>query len=287
MVSSLDSSRTRATARRRLGFTMLEIMTSVTLSLMLMYAVARIFTRVGGTMNETTSVMSTINTLRNAKVRLTEDLENVTVRTAPPRNSRLGDGFLCYSEGLGAPTARLYNQGFGMRPATVTVDDVALDSERYLAYDGDVTDTDTNGRPLFCDSTVGDTDDILSFTAKAPAGKQFRGRYIRPVYTYDTDGVTVLNVSGVADFFYSDYAEIVWFVRGTNLYRRVLPLMGNKELQESLNAFAAGYAAIDSNCSYNQACDLRNNGCGFLRYYDVSVHLGADGTVEANTIGDL
>ena len=51
---------------------------------MLMYAVARIFTRVGGTMNETTSIMSMSSQLRNAKDTLTADLTfhaNGTVAT--------------------------------------------------------------------------------------------------------------------------------------------------------------------------------------------------------------
>ena len=52
------------------------------------------------------------------------------------------------------------------------------------------------------DATVGDVDDILAFTAKADPATPFRGLI---------DGV-------IAE---RDYAEIIWFVRGNTLYRRV------------------------------------------------------------------
>lgn len=305
MTRSQDKSRARAAFRRRLGFTLLEIMTSVTLSLMLMYAVARIFSRVGGTMNETTSIMEATNSLRNAKNRLTADLEAITVNPAPPRNSRLNDGYLCYVEGLGAPTDRLYLQStglnYGLRPNLFSTDCIALDSQRFAIYG--LTETDDNGGLLAADSTVGDTDDILSFTAKAPAGKPFRGRYIRP--KYDGNG----NIySGEQDMFESEYAEIVWFVRGTTLYRRVLPILSNERLQDSLYAFDCAWrggcapdgspnasdpdntiVAAYSNGEFTaaQASDLCNYGCGFFRFYDVSMHLDSAGKPEANTLGDL
>ncbi|MBR0225550.1 MAG: hypothetical protein IJL92_05785 [Thermoguttaceae bacterium] len=301
MTRSLDQRRARAAFRRRLGFTMLEIMTSVTLSLMLMYAVARIFSRVGGTMNETTSIMESTNAIRNAKNRLTSDLENITVNPVPPRNSRLNDGYLCYVEGMGASVDRLYSSGGGVdytkKPALFSTDCVALDAERYQAYGSSGSYED------WVDSTVGDTDDILSFTARAPEGKPFRGRYIRP--KYDAYG----NIfSGEQDTYESEYAEIVWFVRGTTLYRRVLPILPNERLQDSLYAFDCAWrggcdasgapngsdpdnsiVAAYSNGEFtsDEALELCNFGCGFFRYFDVSVHLDAKGRPEANTLGDL
>ena len=300
MTGNLDKRSGRSAFRRRLGFTMIEIMTSVTLSLMLMYAVARIFSRVGGTMNETTSIMQATNSLRNAKNRLTADLEGITVDPVPPRNSRLGDGYLCYVEGMGASIDRLYSAGYDALPQIFSTACVALDPERYQRYRNDSESDYTD----WVDSTVGDVDDILSFTARAPVDKPFRGRYVRP--KYNAYGRVY---SGEVDTFESEFAEIVWFVRGTTLYRRVLPILSNERLQESLEAF---YFAAQGGCdqagnpdgsdpdntivsavgpsgkiTLAQAYDLCNFGCGFFRYYDVSVHLDSNGKLVANTLGDL
>ncbi len=292
MTHSLDKRRARAAFRRRLGFTMIEIMTSVTLSLMLMYAVARIFSRVGGTMNETTSIMQATNSLRNAKNRLTADLEGITVDPVPPRNSRLGDGYLCYVEGMGAPMHRLYNGGYDSFPSKpFSTACIALDSERYQHYKGrsgsDYTD--------WVDTTVGDVDDSLSFPARAPVDRQFRGRYIRPIYD-ETGAIT----GGVPDTFESEVAEIVWFVRGTTLYRRVLPILSNERLQESLYALRlAGnqgtinwdkdtvYVSEPLNVPNPNPDPLCDYGCGFFRFYDVSVHLDEYGRLVANDTSDL
>lgn len=291
MTGNLDKRSGRSAFRRRLGFTMIEIMTSVTLSLMLMYAVARIFSRVGGTMNETTSIMQATNSLRNAKNRLTADLEGITVDPVPPRNSRLGDGYLCYVEGMGAPISRLYPSGYNSTPQIFSTSSIALDPERYQKYHIIEGSADTSD---WVDSTVGDTDDILSFTARAPVDKPFRGRYIRP--RYNPDGTIY---SGEQDTFESEFAEVIWFVRGTTLYRRVLPILSNERLQESLNAFelaAQGgtdgndnnsiFASIPDNYTGVQAASLRY-GSGFFRYYDVSVHMDSSGNLVANTLGDL
>ncbi len=284
-------------SRRRLGYTLLEIMTAVTLGLMLMYAVARIFSRVGGQMNETMSTMEMNNALRNAKNRLTADLEALSVTPQAPRNSRMNEGYLCYVEGLGGPFPRVHANSAATGVAGFATGDVALDTERYEVYN----ETDFNS-----DSTIGDLDDILSFTAKAPAGQPFRGRYIKPIYAYDGNGRYIADAQ--IGTFESQYAEIVWFVRGTTLYRRVLPLLSDEMLQESLKALK--YAATDTdergNAIGREGDELTNvayenvkMGYGFYYFYDVSVHLGKqdvvapDGSntivsyVVANSLGDL
>ncbi|MCF0234140.1 MAG: hypothetical protein HUK22_04080, partial [Thermoguttaceae bacterium] len=137
--------------------------------------------------------------------------------------------------------------------------DLALDSER--------------GR---YDDTVGDLDDILAFTARAKEGRLFRGRFLEPVY--NADGSVAAIKPTVVE---SQYAEIIWFVRGTTLYRRVLPIVSNEKLQASFQAIAdlGGYEG-------SSAANLRT-GFGFYRFYDVSVHAGPDGVLVANTLGDL
>ncbi len=281
---------TRAT-RARLGFTMLEIMTSVALALMLMYSVARIFSRVGGAMNETTSIMEMTNSLRNVKNRLTTDLESLTLVPNPPANSQLDPGYFCYVEGLGGPFSQVSNPATGAL-APFGTSDLALDTERLERYG---KTADASGNVDYVDTTVGDTDDILSFTAKAPADKPFKGRYFRPIRKVDAAGNVVLDVEEAV--YESQFAEIVWFLRGTTLYRRVLVIMPDEVLQESLNAFVVAYANgsdnlakfMDAKPATFNAESLRR-GFGFFRYYDVSVHtkyVNGVGYVCANTLGDL
>lgn len=286
MTKSLFSRRSNALSPRR-GFTLLEILTSITLALTLMYAVARIFSNVGGSMNETMSSMEMSNALRNAKNRLTADLEATSVTLAPPRNSRRDEGFFCYVEGMGGPFDRIApdvaSGGNGGNP--FSVGDVAIDLERFQT----TNDVDANGVPEAVDATVGDLDDILSFTAKAPDGRPFRGRFIEPVYATATDAdgnVYKEIVDGIPTTIESEYAEIVWFVRGTTLYRRVLPLVSNERLQESFEALRQAAFISDSPFA-GVAYENVRHGFGFYQYYDVSVHMGADGALVANTLGDL
>ena len=237
---------------------------------MLMYSVARIFSRVGGQMNETMSAMSMIEELRNAKNRLTADLEALSVSPEPTRNSRMNEGYLCYIEGMGGPYTRVADNN-----GPFATSDLALDTERFER----LNDPDFNS-----DNTVGDLDDVLMFTAKAPDGQPFRGRYVKPIY--NDAGVIV---DGQIATFDSQYAEIVWFVRGSTLYRRVLPLLSNEQLQASFRALevAAGLSDPASESLANVAYDNVKRGFGFFYFYDVSVHMGNDGYLVANTLGDL
>lgn len=268
MNNSLDFRRRNAYRARKLGYTLLEIMTSVTLALMLMYSVARIYSRVGGEMNETMSTMGMTNALRNAKDRLVEDLNGLTVSPESPSNSRLNEGYLCYIEGMGGPFNRIAANGG--KPFSTSA--IALDSERFDAY---------NNADFNSDNTVGDLDDIISFTSKAPAGQPFRGRYVKPVYN-----VAGNLVDGEVAVFESQYAEIVWFVRGTTLYRRVLPIMSDHELQASFAALQMAAAGTDATLG-GVAYENVRKGFGFYYLYDVSVHMGENGYLVANSLGDL
>ena len=71
----------------------------------------------------------------------------------------------------------------------------------------------------FADVQGEDSDDCLRFTAKAPPGQPFTGRMwvTQPAgancfYNADVQPITVT----------SEYAEIIYFLRNGNLYRRVL-----------------------------------------------------------------
>jgi len=83
------------------------------------------------------------------------------------------------------------------------------------------------GENEFADVQGEDSDDYIRFTAKAPAGQPFTGRmYLPPL-----NGLTIANMTALQQQIYlstqpititSEYAEIIYFLRNGNLYRRVL-----------------------------------------------------------------
>ncbi len=251
--------------RRQRGYTLLEILLSVTLMLMLMYGVANIFSRVGSVMNETQSTMEMSNSLRNARDRLESDLTSVSVPLTPPRNSNNNEGYFCYIEGQGVSLRNnLYSNNITYSNIGGTQVGVYTPGQHSVALD---SDRGTN----VTDTTVGDSDDILMFTAKAPAGKYFRGRV----------GDETME---------SEYAEIVWFLRGTTLYRRILLILPNELLQSKLNTVDysdVGVASLNTNTNMDTRRKDVKQGYGFFRFYDVSVHLDSNGYVIANTLADL
>jgi len=74
------------------------------------------------------------------------------------------------------------------------------------------------GENEFADSQGEDSDDTLRFTAKAPPGQPFTGRI-----WVSSGGALPMNNSNVLPVTVtSEYAEIIYFLRNGNLYRRVL-----------------------------------------------------------------
>ena len=169
------------------GYTLLEILVAVTLMLMIMLGLTQLFSSVGTQVNNTQATLRLAGDLRSVKTRLESDLKMVTadLTKAPPMKTGLNQGYFCIIEGMGAAysNARLQAQDY-----------VGIEE---IAYSEDSRDNDNY------DNTVGDMDDILMFTAHAPAGQPFRGLINGQVRE-------------------SSMAEIIWFCRGNTLYRRTL-----------------------------------------------------------------
>lgn len=91
------------------------------------------------------------------------------------------------------------------------------------------------GENEFADTQGEDSDDYIRFTAKAPPGKPFTGRFWprnwplnNPVF-----GPNGVNASSFPITITSDFAEIIYFVRNGNLYRRVFLVA--PQLQSSIS----------------------------------------------------
>ena len=77
------------------------------------------------------------------------------------------------------------------------------------------------GENEFADLQGEDSDDYIRFTAKSPAGRPFTGRmWIRAAAISSNSGAT--NQLPQPITISSEYAEIIYFLRNGNLYRRVL-----------------------------------------------------------------
>jgi len=80
------------------------------------------------------------------------------------------------------------------------------------------------GENSFADAQGEDTDDWLAFTVKAPPGQPFLGRYWAPA----TNVIGQLTNQGIQPtIISSQYAEVIYFLRNGNLYRRVLLIVPN------------------------------------------------------------
>lgn len=123
-----------ATTRRR-GFTLLELLVAMTLTLLLTALVVQVFTFVSDGVFNSRATMDLADQLRNAKHRLIQDLRGITAPTTPPLDPSAESGYFEYVEG---PWVANYPGGDIGRPQ------VSL----------------TNSRQTY----FGDLDDILMFT---------------------------------------------------------------------------------------------------------------------------
>lgn len=145
--------------RSRCGFTLIEVLVAVTLTMIMMAAVVQIFAIVGQSINNSRSTLEMSERLRATANRLRLDLEGATADMTPPARPEDGRGYFEYVEGP-----------VGIDP-TVSA--------------GKNTD-EANAE----DFTVGDIDDILQFTTRSDA-EPFLGRAL-VIDTAGTPAKTVI-----------------------------------------------------------------------------------------------
>jgi prepilin-type N-terminal cleavage/methylation domain-containing protein len=199
---------------QRQGLTLIELLVALTVSLIMIFAVVEIFSRVGAKVSDGRATIEMAGEIRSAREMLESDLAGITC------------------------------------PAQVWVDPAA--GMGYFEYlEGPLSDS----QPSAGDTTLGDIDDVLMFTARS-TGEPFTGRF----------NGTVIE---------SDVAEIVWWLsladrdgdgnRSTSeyfrLHRRVLLVRPDLNL-------------------------TGNDEVTFFANNDVSARLSG-GSMVANSLGDL
>jgi len=168
------------------GVTLIEMLVTVAILMLIMAVVAQVFQAATGAVSTAQAVQDLDGQLRRFESTMRADLGGATANFTPAPN---------------------YPQGpFGLNP---------VDNLGYFEY----------GENEFADSQGEDSDDYLKFTAKAPPGQPFRGRiFLAPPIPFAQMSAAQLQnyLSTQPITVTSEYAEIIYFLRNGNLYRRVL-----------------------------------------------------------------
>ncbi|HID75322.1 MAG TPA: hypothetical protein EYP56_04920 [Planctomycetaceae bacterium] len=237
----------------RPAYTLVEILTAITLTLMMMGAVVVLLGSVGETVNQSRELVETTDRLRAAQLRLQRDLGNVTATMLPPRPAGGSEGYLEYTEG----------------PIGPVIIPELTDAANAVAINSDTGDIDT---------TVGDIDDMLMFTVRSE-DRPFLGRVAikvdpgpgQPPVGIDSRGPYALRFETIQSY----EAEVAWFVRGRTLYRRMLLVLpAGVPVDMDQRSAASGIQTI-----------LNMDPRGFYNS-DISVRLTQVGLI-ANTLADL
>jgi prepilin-type N-terminal cleavage/methylation domain-containing protein len=172
--------------RRFRGFTLLEVMVALTITLILMGLVVEVFSRIGKGVNNSRANMELNDQLRNAKHRLIQDLRGATCPMTPPLDPFMNLGYFEYVEGPRVASSQIWNR-------------VGSSGGDYGVDLGDAPSSTTR----MVNSTIGDTDDLLMFTTSSFDGELFVGK-----------GGTR---NGIGVGIQSRFAEVAWFLRRANL----------------------------------------------------------------------
>ena len=157
------------------------------------------------------------------------------------------------------------------------------------------------GENEFADVQGEDSDDYIRFTAKAPAGQPFTGRmWIRAAYAAANGGTNTYQPPQPITIT-SEYAEIIYFLRNGNLYRRVLlvapalqstiePSVNNVNPNAPYNGLGFFPVALGGNPA---ASPPTGNQVSWQAVNDLSAHPATTGapyqgnSVILNALGDL
>lgn len=187
---------------RRPAFTLVELLVATTLSLVILGIMSYMFGSVTKSVNEQRSAIEVRQQLRAVANQLRQELEGITLVPTPRVDPAKEQGYFEYMEG---PYGAVYDPRY-RAPGPNSRNDP------YTWGDNGRPQISTNATVYASsvgqDDTVGDADDVIMFTSrnlKTP----FRGRAYDSLDTHSPE------------------AEIVYFVRGTTLYRRVLLVGGN------------------------------------------------------------
>ncbi|MHB8973494.1 MAG: PulJ/GspJ family protein [Pirellulaceae bacterium] len=200
--------------RKHLGFTLVEMLVAMALSLIIILAVTQVFRLVGDNVLAGRAVLEMSGQLRSAADQLQRDLGGLTVPVRPWPETSAGAGYFEYYEGP------FWDLGLG--PAAAG----PAPTPRVI--------------PWYSESSVGDIDDVLMFTAHATE-TPFVGQIMGTI----DNAMAVHYNSAVRTSIESRVAEVVWFTRFNDrdadgqpdpgeitLHRRIFLVLPNLDLSD-------------------------------------------------------
>jgi type II secretory pathway component PulJ len=245
----------------RRGFTLVEVLVATLVTLMIVGGLTVMFGDLTEQVADSRALTALQDGLRHTKDLISSDLKGTTAPTAPPLDPAANLGYFETIEGPIGPV---------FYPVTK-----ALDPNNPLAQNNTFTfplndatlPTTLNGLTLAGgellteDTTLGDVDDILMFTTRSQ-DDAFVGT------GFPTSTLT------------SPRAEVIWFLRGRTLYRRVLLI---RPLGSNLGGTPYNYSSIPVSLRMGE---FRSPGSLFAnrRFYPVGNSLG-DLTKRENRFG--
>jgi len=175
----------------RRGMTLIEMMVAMTATLLLMGAIAQVFSVFGTAVSDSRSVIETDARMRAVAWQLRTDLAGATAATLPPLTPADDAGYFEVVEGPSTDTLLYYN--------------AATDTSLATPFDK------TGGSPgpgaTSDDRILGDTDDVLLFTTRS-MNPPFLGKFENGKYE-------------------SSVAEVAWFLRPTRNSSSGAPVTSN------------------------------------------------------------
>lgn len=241
----------RRSVAHRDGFTLVEILVATVLTLVLMGMVVTVFGTVTEEISNSRASIETADRLRSTQLLLQRDLSSTTARMVPPLRPEENLGYLEYIEGPIGPALPL-------RP---------YDSDGDGQPDGYDIEGDPDTNIDIEGTTLGDFDDVLMFTSRNME-TPFRG---------------IADVNSIS----SPVAEVMWFLRGTTLYRRVLLVAPQLESRINDPADATYYDQYAfSNPGFYGRYDLSARPIGGSNDQNAAT-AGLSPQLVLNTLGDL
>jgi len=250
-----NGQRARRAATRR-GVTLIEMLVTVAILVLIMAVVAQVFQAATGAVSTAQAIQDLDGQLRRLESVIRSDLGGATARFTPAPNYPLGP--------------------FGLDP---------LQNRGYFEY----------GENEFADNQGEDSDDYLKFTAKAPAGQPFTGRIFLPppiAFANMTAAQLQNYLSSQPITITSEYAEIIYFLRNGNLYRRVLLIAPERQSTITQSVNNTGYDLNGNAFAFQPS--IFGMSVSWQGVNDLSARPSARGsghpngpTVVLNTLGDL
>lgn len=247
--------------RAAAGYTMIEILVAVTLSLIIMLAITQLFSKVNGAMNDAQGSLLMTRNLSNVKFRLERDLRDRSYRTITPLGST--DGYFCVMEGpMWQPVpddlrfVDMAHPVTGPRRVPLARDNdltsTSTLSEHTLSYHVDAGSTTRRANPCnqadcpWCSTNTNPLSASIAENAKwcstniamNEQGESGNDAGVGDNTVGDTDDILMFTLYSTGKFrgcvptisngelrltiVESATAEVAWFLRGNTLYRRML-----------------------------------------------------------------